>query len=232
MRTLVIISAVLSFLGVAAPQELRSRPRPVTPVPQTSRALANNDPVYVALRNVKLSSEVIPVHGFRMYRDAGIFTFRSGAFYLLEPVNGRTTGAVFLGDAVFSLTPPTEVERRYLKILAKDEFVEQFGAAVFRFTDGTEEELRKAMDKAAELPSGDPGGLLKETQDQLRKRLKEHLDGRLLQDLLSSQKGGKFVAFILGSRFSGNLIYDIDPYGVVSYIPDPGPIFVADPRVQ
>ncbi len=232
MRKVATAIALLSFLAIASSQELKTRPRPVTPVPQTSRALANNDPVYLALRNVKLGAEVIPVHGFRMHRDAGIFTFRSGAFYLLEPVNGRTTGAVFLGDAVFSLTPPTEVERRYLKILAKEEFVEQFGAAVFRFTDGTEEELRKAMDKAAELPSGDPGGLLKETQDQLRKRLKENLDVRLLQDLLSSQKGGKFVAFIHGRRFSGKLIYDIDPYGVVSYIPDPGPIFEAGPRVH
>src|SRR5579864_2418252 len=109
-------------------QILKTRPAPVKPVPQTARALANNDAVYQALRNIKVSSEVISVNGFRMKRDAGIFTFRNGAFYLLEPVNGKVTGAVFIGDAAFGLTPPIEVERRYLRFLAKDEFVEQFSS--------------------------------------------------------------------------------------------------------
>src|SRR5258708_20841934 len=134
MRKVATAIALLSFLAIASSQELKTRPRPVTPVPQTSRALANNDPVYLALRNVKLGAEVIPVHGFRMHRDAGIFTFRSGAFYLLEPVNGRTTGAVFLVDAVFSLTPPTEVELRYLNILANEHSIVHVVSAVVQFS--------------------------------------------------------------------------------------------------
>jgi hypothetical protein len=232
MRTLVTGIFLLCVFGITGAQELKTRPKPVKPVPQTSRALANNDPVYVALRNIQVSKEVIPVNGFRLNRDAGIFTFRSGAFYLLEPVNGRITGAVFIGDAAFGVNPPTEIERRYLKVLAKDEFVEQFNTAVFRFTDGTEEELRKAAVKDAAPSAGDPRDAFKEIQQQLRKRLKENLDVRLLQDLLSGQPGGKFVAFIKGKKYGSKLIYDIDPQGVVSYQPDPPPIFQAGPRVQ
>src|SRR5258708_658048 len=233
MRTLVTAILLLCIFGIADAQELKTRPTAVKPAPQTPRALANSDPAYVALRNIQISKEAIPVSGFRLNRDAGIFTFRSGTFYLLEPVNGKITGAVFIGDAAFGVNPPTETERRYLKFLAKDEFVEQFSEAVFRFTDGTEEELRKAAAKdATPAAAGDPAGLLKEVQHDLKKRLKQNLDVRLLEDVLSSQKGGKFIAFVKGKKYGGKLIFDIDPQGVVSYLPDPPPIFQAGPRIQ
>src|SRR5258708_29833238 len=135
MRTLVTAILLLCIFGRADAQELKTRPATVKPAPQAPRALANNDPAYVALRNIQISKEVIPVSGFRLNRDAGIFTFRSGTFYLLEPVNGKITGAVFIGDGAFGLTPPTAVGRRYLKIFAKDEFVEQISQSVVLFTD-------------------------------------------------------------------------------------------------
>ena len=233
MRTLVTSVLLFCVFGITGAQELKTRSTTVKPAPQTPRALANNDPAYVALRNIQISKEVIPVSGFRLNRDAGIFTFRSGAFYLLEPVNGKITGAVFIGDAAFGVNPPTETERRYLKFLAKDEFVEQFSEAVFRFTDGTEEELRKAAARdATPAAAGDPAALLKEVQHDLKKKLKQNLDVRLLEDVLSSQKGGKFIAFVKGKKYGGKLIFDVDPQGVVSYMPDPPPIFNAGPRIQ
>src|SRR5215813_12920847 len=85
--------------GLAQTQELKERTQ-ITP--QTPRALANNEATYVKLRNIRVSQEVIPVAAFRMKREGAIFTFRSGAFYLLEPVNGKVTGAVFIGDATLS----------------------------------------------------------------------------------------------------------------------------------
>src|SRR5215467_9471305 len=106
---------LVSAFNAGEAQELKTRPKLVEPVPQTPRALANNDPVYVSLRNVKVSKEVIPIAGFRLKKDAGTFTFRTGAFYLLEPVNGKVTGAVFIGNAAFSVNPPTEIEQNYLK---------------------------------------------------------------------------------------------------------------------
>jgi hypothetical protein len=152
---------------------------------------------------------------------------------LLEPINGVCTGAVFIGEGSFSLTPPTELEQQYLSILAKDhEFVEQFNEAVFRFTDNTDLEIRKAAAPQVTPATGNAGALFKEVQQQLRTRLKENLDVRLLQDLLSSQPGKKFIAFIKGKRYGGKLIYDIDPQGVVFYTPDPLPHETAGPRVQ
>jgi len=192
--------ALASFAGLSRAQTPQS-----TAAPPAPRALANNDATYVKLRNIRVGEDTIPVKDFTLKRDAGTFLFKSGAFYLLEPVNGKITGAVFLGDAAFALTPPIEVERRYLSILTRGQpFEEQFSGAVFRFTDGTDEELRKASTKSSAPASGDANALLNDIRNQLRKKLRDNLDARLLEDVLSSRRGGKFEAFIKGKKYSDN----------------------------
>jgi Peptidase family M1 domain len=185
-------------------------------LPQSSQASrANNDDTYVKLRNIKVGTETIHVKDFTMKKDAGVFTFHSGVFTLLEPVNGKITGAVFSGDADLALTPPTSLEKRNLAVLTRGlPFDEQFSAAVFRFTDGTEAELRKAavQDPAS---SGDAPGLLADVQLQLRKKIKYNLSARLLQDVMGTAPGGKFIAFIKGKRYSDKMMFDIDPHGAV-----------------
>ncbi len=191
---------------------------------QTGTTLANSNPIYLQLRNIKVGTETIHVKDFTLKRDAGVFTFRSGVFSLLEPVNGKITGAVFTGDGSFTLTPPIEVERRNLAILTKGQpFEEQFSSAVFRFTDGTEGAIRSAAVAGTNASSGNPANVFSEIQDQLKNRLKENLSARLLEDVMGSQPGGKFVAFIKGSKYSKKMIYDIDPHGVATYDPDPLP---------
>lgn len=205
---------LLSVLGLSFATALADQGAPTTH--------ANNDPLYVKLRNVKIGSETIHVKDFTLKKDAGTFLFRSGVFSLLEPVNGKITGAVFQGDASFSLTPPTSIEKKNLAILTKGQpFEEQFSSAVFRFTDGTETEIRKAAIADIAPASGNPANTLADVQEQLKSRLKENLSARLLEDVLSSRQGGKFVAFIKGNRYSKKMIYDIDPEGVVTYDPDP-----------
>lgn len=185
-----------------------------TTEPNAPRSHANNEATYVKLRNIKVGPETIKVEHFTLKKDAAVFTFNSGAFYLLEPVNGKTTGAVFVGDAAFSLRPPLRVEQRNLAILTKGApFEEQFSAAVFRFTDGTEEELRKGAAAGGAAAGGDPSGMLGDIQQQLKKKLKDNLAARLLEDVLSSQPGGKFTAFIKGKKYSDKMVLDIDPHG-------------------
>lgn len=204
--------------------ELKTRPKEVTPAPIASRALANHDPTYLNLRSAGLSQERIVVKDFTLKREAGVFVFKSGTFQLLEPVQGRITGAVFHGEGSLSLTPPVAVERRSLAIQTKGKpFEEEFSSALFRFTDGTEEAIRKSGATASSAASGDAKGELDEIRQDLKKHLKENLDVRLLEDVMSSQPGGKFIAFIKGSHYTSKLIYDVDPHGVVVYEPDPGP---------
>ena len=48
--------------------------------------------------------------------------------------------------------------------------------------------------------------------------LKYNLDGRILEDVLSSEPGGLFVAFIHGKRYNDKEIYAIDPHGAPALI--------------
>jgi len=93
----------------AAAQTLEKRPEQA-PAPAGAPAKANSDPTYQQLRNVGLSGEVSTANNLVLKRDAATFTFRSGSFYFLAPVNGKVTGAVFLGNGSFALTPPLEMD--------------------------------------------------------------------------------------------------------------------------
>jgi Peptidase family M1 domain len=180
------------------------------PVPN----LPNSDPVYRQLRQISGGSESSAANNLVLKRDAGAFTFRTGTFYFLAPVEGKVTGAVFIGDGLFSLEPPNESERRSLRLLTRgSEMVEQFSEAVLRFTDGTYDEIKKAGGVSTSgVRNGT--GLLQDSQDALRKKLHYNLTARILQDVLSPEPGGLFYAFIKGKRYNGQMLFAIDPHGV------------------
>lgn len=176
---------------------------------QNAAPAANSDPTYQALRNLTLSNEAVSVSNVEFKRDAGTFHLRSGAVCFVTAVNGRVTGAVFTGDGNFILDPPPS-ERSMLKLLTKeDEFSENFNQMVFRFTDSSYEDLKKLGTTGA---SGCDAGPLKESQHTTRHKLKDNLDARILEDLLSPNSGGLFVAFIHGKRYNGQELYEIDPH--------------------
>ncbi|HZS26567.1 MAG TPA: M1 family aminopeptidase [Candidatus Angelobacter sp.] len=217
----IAIALIFACAGMLGAQTLETRPAQPAITPTAPRAMANNEATYLKLRNIKLGTETVHVSNFKLAREAGVFTFRSGTFYFVEPVNGKITGAVFLGDGDFTLTPPIDIEKRNLAILTKGQpFDEQFSGAILRFTDGSEEAIRKAGATDNSPASGDAAGLLADVQQQLKKKLRENLSSRLLQDVLSSQPGGKFTAFIKGKRYSDKIVYDIDPHGAVGVSPE------------
>ena len=172
----------------------------------------NSDPVYQQLRNINLGSEAVTVRDFDLKRDAATFHLHSGTVCFVAPVNGKVTGAVFVGDGNMVLDPPIPIEKSSLKLLTKsDEFDEQYEHIVLRFTDSTYEEIKKA---------GTPGGscdagLLHDSQNVMRHShyMKYNLDARLLQDVLSTEPGGLFVAFVHGKKYNGKEIYFVDPHG-------------------
>lgn len=170
----------------------------------------NSDPTYQALRNATLGSEAVTLNNFELKRDAGTFHLRSGTVCFVAPVNGRVTGAVFTGDGNFVLDPPYQSERNSLKLLTKEsEFSENFGQMVLRFTDSTYDEIKKAGGAGA---GGCDAGPLKDIQHTTRHKLKNNLEIRLLEDVLSPEPGGYFIAFIHGKKYNGQELYEIDPH--------------------
>src|SRR5262249_48000321 len=116
----------------------------------------------------------------------------------------------------FVLDPPNDVERHNLKLLTKgSEFVEEFSQIALRFTDTTYAEVKKSG--AGPVGSCNAESL-QQSQQATRKTLHYNLDGRILEDVLGSQPGGLFVAFIHGKRYSGKEVFAIDPRGAPSLI--------------
>ncbi len=178
--------------------------------PAAPAAGPNSDPTYQALRNVGLSGEAVRVDNVELKREAGTFHLRSGTVCFVAPVKDRVTGAVFSGDGNFVLDPPSETERKSLKLLSKgSEFSENFSQMVLRFTDSTYEELKKSGSSAG---GGCDAGLLKDSQHTTRHKLKVNLEARILEDVLSPEPGGLFLAFIHGKRYDGQELFQIDPH--------------------
>jgi len=175
----------------------------------TPAAGPNADPTYQQLRNLTLSGEAVSVSNFDLKRDAGTFHLHSGTVCFVAPVQGKVTGAVFVGDGNFVLDPPAESERQSLKLLTKEnEFSESFSQAVLRFTDSTYEDIKKGGSPAS---GGCDAGPLKDSQNATRHKIKHNLEARILEDVLSPEPGGLFYAFIHGKRYNDKEIYEIDP---------------------
>ena len=79
-RYILSILLVLASAGASSAQTLETRPPQPATTPTAPRALANNEPTYLKLRNIKLGTEMVRVNNFTMKREAGIFIFKSGAF--------------------------------------------------------------------------------------------------------------------------------------------------------
>lgn len=175
----------------------------------TPPAGPNSDPTYQQLRNLTLSGEAFSVTNFELKRDAGTFHLHSGTVCFVAPVLGKVTGAVFVGEGHFVLSPSQESERNSLKLLTKeDEFSESFSQAVLRFTDSTYDDIKKGGIPAS---GGCDAGLLKDSQNTTRHKLRSNLEARILEDVLSPEAGGLFYAFIHGKHYDSKEIYEIDP---------------------
>jgi hypothetical protein len=159
-------------------------------------------------------------------RDGAVFALHSGEIYFLTPVEGRTTGAVFLGEGEITLVPPTEVEKKSLKIFTNEpQLVERFSSLVFRFTDKTFEEIKAvATMGTGGAQAGRARDLFHDNQQLVRKQLRDNRELRVLQDLYNPQRPGFFSAFINGRRFS-KLVFVDDPFSISEVSPEEVALF-------
>jgi hypothetical protein len=199
------------------------------PTPAVSgESKANSDVIYQQIRSKSespedFSGQVATVSGLVLRRDAATFKFNSGEIYFLTPVEGRTIGAVFLGDVEMTLTPPTEAEKRSLATFTEsDGFVERFTRLVMHFTDGTLQEIQKVpgvqMSTSASQ-SAKAREAYRDIQSLLRKDIRYNIDLRTLGDIYEPTRQGFFIAFPGGGRFD-RLVYVLDPLGIPEVAPE------------
>jgi hypothetical protein len=98
----------------------------------------NSDATYQQLRNIALGAEAVSVSNFTLKKDAATFQLNSGTVCFFSPVEGKVTGATFVGEGRLLLTPPIPSEERSLELLTKEkEYSESLQRLVLRFTDNT-----------------------------------------------------------------------------------------------
>lgn len=91
-----------------------------------------------------IADSAIRADGITLRRDEGTFSFTEGTFFPLSPVTGRIVAVIFVGNGIFSMTPPTDVERKHLgRFLEKQALKEEFTSLFLLFTDSTFEELSR-----------------------------------------------------------------------------------------
>ncbi|HEX8288381.1 MAG TPA: M1 family aminopeptidase, partial [Pyrinomonadaceae bacterium] len=189
---------------------------------------ANIDPVYVELRKLSenpnaFGGEYASVNNLVLKRDAATFTLKSGELYFLAPSQGRTTGAVFIGDGEMALTPPVDSEKKMLNFfVGSPELKEQFTQLVVFFTDETFNEVKNSA--AVKMSSGGAQSAkardaFREKESLLRNRFRSNIATRILMDVYASARPGFFAAFVEGKKYS-KLLYQMDPLGIENLSPE------------
>src|SRR5215813_1856821 len=219
--------------STAAKVDVQLEIAPVEAQVKIASQKGNADPIYQQLRQLGKTDQdfagaYASVNNLKLQREAATFTLKSGDLYFLIPVEGRTTGAVFIGDGELSLVPPTQIEQHSLKIFTGEgSITEQFHHLVLRFTDKTFEEIKSSP--AVSLKTGGPAAgqareLYHDNQQLLRKRLRDNLDLHTLADIYNPTHTGFFRAFIDGKRFN-KLVFVLDPAGVPGAVPEEVALF-------
>ena len=220
MRLTRLVCLVL-LCTVAAAQDLSTRPAGVTS--KGAPKLPNSNSVYQALRSVTLGQEAFSVNGLVLQRESTRFTFTSGTLCMLAPINGKVTGAVFVGKGSFSLVPPSQAptEVRQIALLTREGKVdEEFSELVLRFTDNTYDEVKKATGATLTPGATCPVAALEDFNKRFRKDLNSNIHGRILQDVLSDQPGGLFLALIEGKKYSSRMLFMVDPHPFGTFVPE------------
>jgi hypothetical protein len=211
-RVLLAVPQIAAFLLVGL----------VGPAWGVSAPLADGpkDPTYAALRAAKPDGRTLAVTGLVLERDAFRFEFATGTFHFLAPVEGRTIGAVFLGQGTFRLTPATLSERRRLAFSSGadpktfETLTDSFTRLVLLFGDDTAAELALTAEIRTGAPDREALDAWEAHMKRQRKDYHVNFHLRILADLLDvpGMTSGAFLAFLEGQKI-GPALAAVDPRG-------------------
>lgn len=169
---------------------------------------ASEGPIYQQVKSFSLNGGSVSVSGLQLRRDRVVMSF-TGTFYFAAPVNGRTVGAVFIGNGSLKAdVPPSDFEKANVRRLLKSDSMNgEFSTAVLRFTDDTADMIGKSSgqqavpEQAAKLATASNAKILKETG--------ANIAARVAMSIANNEAPGFFFANFDGGK-SGNFSYILD----------------------
>lgn len=151
---------------------------------------------YEALTHLRADeSKAAIVSNITIVRDVGVFALRRGQFYLCQSVNNRVVAALFVGEGVFSMKPPTDIERKQLyRFYEADSIQQHFTTLFIMFADTTLEELKRKLPftklEVTRSVSNQIEYCLRYVSDDDAK----YFDTDLMQTFLNNERNGMFYA--------------------------------------
>src|SRR5262249_58841623 len=108
--------------------------------------------ILTQLSKIRLDkSHIHYIRDITIRRDVLTIALNRGAIAFLEPINGKVTGAVFIGSGEIVAIPPDPIDKqRVYKFTGTPILNETFQTAILRFTDNTYEEIRKEISHHAQ----------------------------------------------------------------------------------
>ena len=177
---------------------------------------------YGQLGNLAGSDQYAITENVTFKRSAGTFTFKTGRLAFAGPVAGRVVAAVFTGEGIFELDPPTNMDRRQIARFTKQPKLEDgFREAVFFFTDDSWQQLAKLIAVKSGGDATATGHALQSAEKKYRDSLTDwwenqrrggfpmrNLAARMLADLSDRSSRGLFLADIK-SEHHDQLFYQV-----------------------
>jgi peptidase M1-like protein len=156
--------------------------------------------IYNQLKAFSLTGGAVEVKGVVLKRVRTQITL-DGTVYLSQPVDGKITGAVFIGEGKFvAETPENDFEKDNVKRLLGTQVIESdFKTAVFRFTDDTASQLGTATPTAG-APNDRAQKLAHEMDARMLREIGANLPARLAISMLNAEKPGFFFAGFDGGK--------------------------------
>jgi Peptidase family M1 domain len=179
-----------------APTKDTASPAPAALPSPPAVDLSDPRALYQALNDLKIdATHVYSVKDLTFRRDAFRFGLTEGSLAFLQPIDGRITGAVFIGRGHVAGSPRDPGERRSLSRALGVPILDQtFNSAYLRFTDDTAAELRHQLETGESEITNDPAFAAKWAQPLASFAPSHSL--RIMEDLLSADPKPYFYALL------------------------------------
>ena len=192
--------------------------------------------LYDQIKNVSFDEgKVAEVESLVLKRDVAVFRLNKGKICLFQPIRGKVTGAVFLGEGTFEFSPPTEIEKYQLKKFTQQENLRvKFEELYVAFSDTTDLELEHKLSFSRGTVPGRFATVKKDCPRRVSEKVGRNLCCRILTDLVADSSflkshadhAGQFFYADIKTGDLGRFLLTFDPQKVeevVLHMPDRKP---------